>query len=78
MMDKNLNKKFASKLLLLLVFFFSSVTVFAADYITATGVVNDETGEPLMGCTVQMKNSKLATVTDLDGHFKIQVPKGAT
>lgn len=78
MMDKNLNKKFASKLLLLLVFFFSSVTVFATDYITATGVVNDETGEPLMGCTVQMKNSKLATVTDLDGHFKIQVPKGAT
>ena len=48
----------------------------AADLITATGVITDEMGEPLIGCTVQLKGSQVATVADLDGKFKIQVPQG--
>ena len=78
MMNDNLNKRNAGRLLLLMMFFFSSLTTMAADYITVVGVVNDEQGEPLIGCTVQMKGSKVATVTDLDGKFKLQVPVGAT
>lgn len=77
MTNKNLNKKIASRLLLLMAFFCSSITMMAADYVTVSGVVNDESGEPLIGCTVQMKGSKVATVTDLDGKFKLQVPAGA-
>lgn len=57
--------------------FFSSVTMVASDYIAVSGVVSDEAGSPLMGCSVQMKGSKVATVTDLDGKFKMQVPMGA-
>ena len=53
------------------------LTAAAQDMVTATGTVTDETGETLIGCTVQMKGSQVATVTDLDGNFKLQVPKNA-
>lgn len=34
-------------------------------------------GEPLIGATVQVKNSKVGTATDIDGNYQIQVEKGA-
>lgn len=48
-----------------------------AQELTATGTVVDATGEPLIGCTVQQKGASKGTVTDLDGKFKLQVPKNA-
>ena len=39
-----------------------------------TGTVLDETGEPLIGATVKVDGSLLATATDLDGHFTLNVP----
>ncbi len=39
----------------------------------ATGVVTDESGEPLAGVAVQVKNSKTGVVTDLNGRFSIPV-----
>ena len=48
------------------------------DMINATGTIKDEAGEALIGCSVQMKGSQVGTVADLDGHFSIQVPRGAT
>lgn len=53
------------------------LTVMAQDVITASGTVVDETGETMIGCTVQMKGSQVGTVTDFDGKFKLQVPKNA-
>ena len=50
--------------------------ILADDLIKVTGTVTDEQGEPLMGCTVQLKGSQVATVVDLDGRFIIQVPPG--
>lgn len=42
--------------------------------VDVTGVVMDENGEPLIGVTiVPSGNSKAATITDLDGKFKIRV-----
>ncbi len=76
MANKNLNKKIASRLLMM-AFLFSANTMMAADYVTVTGVVNDEKGYPLIGCSVQMKGSKVATVTDLDGKFTMQAPADA-
>ncbi len=76
MANKNLNKKIASRLLMM-AFLFSANTMMAADYVTVTGVVNDEKGDPLIGCSVQMKGSKVATVTDLDGKFTMQAPADA-
>lgn len=38
---------------------------------TIQGVVLDQSGEPLIGATVRVKDSKTGTVTDLDGRFTL-------
>lgn len=45
---------------------------------TASGVVTDTSGEPLIGATVMVTGTTTGTVTDLDGHFSLNVPKGST
>lgn len=50
----------------------------AQGMVTATGTVTDANGDPLIGCSVQLKGSGVGTVTDLDGRFKMQVPEGKT
>lgn len=42
-----------------------------ADQTRITGKVVDSNGEPLPGVTVRVKNTKKATVTDVDGNFSI-------
>ena len=64
--------------LLLSVMALLPATVLAQGMVTATGTVTDANGDPLIGCTVQLKGSSVGTVTDLDGHFKMQVPEGKT
>ena len=44
---------------------------------TVGGQVLDETGQPVIGATITVKGSKLATVTDIDGNFTMKVPAGA-
>ncbi len=44
---------------------------------TVTGTVLDELGEPIIGATVTVDGTKTATVTDLDGNYKLSVPKGS-
>ena len=36
-----------------------------------TGIVTDDSGEPLPGASVTIKGTKVATVTDADGNFKL-------
>ena len=50
----------------------------AQDAMTVTGNITDTSGEPLIGCTVQVKGGTGGTVADLDGNFKLQAPKNAT
>ncbi|PTL27360.1 SusC/RagA family TonB-linked outer membrane protein [Prevotella sp. oral taxon 820] len=38
------------------------------------GVVKDALGEPLVGCTVTLKGTKTATVTDVNGGYSIEAP----
>lgn len=38
---------------------------------TITGTVVDETGEPVIGATIQIKGTSRGTVTDIDGHFSL-------
>lgn len=40
------------------------------------GVVVDALKEPLPGASVQVVGMSTGTVTDLDGNFSLQVPKG--
>ena len=42
------------------------------------GVVVDEKGEPVIGATVAVVGSKQGVVTDIDGKFVLDVPRGAT
>ena len=42
---------------------------------TVTGKVIDDLGEPVIGATITVAGTKNATVTDLDGNYKIAVPK---
>ena len=37
-----------------------------------TGVVQDASGEPLIGVTVAINGSSTGTVTDIDGNFTVQ------
>ncbi len=46
-------------------------------YITVKGTVSDSSGEPLIGCTVMVKGTALATITDLSGAFTLTVPEKA-
>ncbi|MGI6047427.1 MAG: carboxypeptidase-like regulatory domain-containing protein [Petrimonas sp.] len=40
-----------------------------------SGRLIDESGEPLIGGTVTLKGTKIGTVSDMDGNFKISIPK---
>ena len=40
------------------------------------GTVYDELGEPVIGASVQVPGTKIGTVTDLDGNYKVEVPQG--
>lgn len=64
-------------LLLMLIGSFSQVAL-AQNSIVVKGVVLDPAKEPIIGATIVLKsNPKVATSTDLDGKFSIQLPSGA-
>ena len=72
---------FRKRLLLLLAGLFSGLVVLAqtgGGRIPVSGVVTDDSGETLIGASVIIKNTTQGTVTDLDGHYSITVPEGAT
>lgn len=46
--------------------------------IKVRGTVLDKDGQPVIGATVKLKGTTYGAVTDLDGHFNMKVPKGAT
>ena len=55
-----------------------SLAVMAQETKKVTGTVIDQAGEPLIGATVKIVGSQAGgTVTDLDGNFVMNVPKGA-
>lgn len=70
---KALSKRGYFTLLALLI----AITSFAQE-ITINGVVIDETDTPLIGATVQVKNTQKGVVTDFDGKFSIKANSNAT
>lgn len=53
---------------------FLSFSTFAQTGINISGKVSAESGEPLSGVTVQLKNGKATAVTNTDGTFQLTVP----
>ncbi|MBP7767738.1 MAG: TonB-dependent receptor [Prevotella sp.] len=50
----------------------------SAQSIVASGTIVDETGMGVIGATVMEKSTANGTVTDMDGHFSLNVSRGAT
>ncbi|MCB0689234.1 MAG: carboxypeptidase-like regulatory domain-containing protein, partial [Saprospiraceae bacterium] len=46
--------------------------------VAVTGMVTDESGEPLIGVNVLVKGTVIGTATDFDGRYTINVPDGST
>ncbi len=63
--------------IVLLLVFMTPLWAFSQN-ITVTGTVVDESGEPLIGATVQQKGITNGVATDIDGNFSISVPKNAS
>lgn len=66
------------KLMMFLALFFVGIGVAMAQTQQVRGTVVDETGEPVIGATVQVKGTSTGTVTDFDGNFTFSAPAGAT
>ena len=45
---------------------------------TVSGVVNDETGEPIIGASVKVQGSKEGAITDFNGNFSVKAASNAT
>ena len=59
------------KLFLTLIAIFLAIPAFAQN-IDVSGMVVDETGEPLIGVTVMVAGTSNGTATDLDGNYKLK------
>ena len=58
----------------LLLMFFMATGHWAFAQFTATGIIADADGEPLIGVNVVVKGTAIGTITDLDGRFSLNVP----
>ena len=68
--------KSMKRLLLNAVFIAMGATAFAQQ-VDVNGTVTDKSGEPIIGATVMEKGAQNATVTDLDGNFRLKTAEGA-
>lgn len=70
------------KIFTLILFFFLALNeeVIAQDseQFTVTGIVTDKKGLPIPGVNVIQKNSNSGVVTNFDGIYSIEIPKGST
>lgn len=46
-----------------------------AEKAVISGTVKDESGQPLIGTNVLIKDTKIGTITDLEGNYRISLPK---
>lgn len=45
--------------------------------VTVSGTVTDESGEPIIGVTIRVKNTTIGTISDLDGKYSLNVPSSS-
>lgn len=43
---------------------------------TVSGVIQDENGEPLIGVSVSIRQTVVGTISDIDGHYRIEAAPG--
>lgn len=72
MINKQSYEKYPFRVCTLLLFLFTT-SLLHGQALFVKGNVTDETKEPLIGVTVQVKGTTQGTVTDLDGNYSLQV-----
>jgi TonB-linked SusC/RagA family outer membrane protein len=65
------------KLTMFLALFFIGIGIVTAQT-QVRGTVVDETGQPVIGATIQIKGTSQGTVTDVDGRFNLSAPANGT
>ena len=65
------------KLMMFLSLFFLGIGIISAQT-QVRGTVVDESGEPVIGATIQVKGTSQGTVTDIDGNFYLSAPSDGT
>jgi TonB-dependent starch-binding outer membrane protein SusC len=70
-------KKIALRLRLLMILIIVFQGVAFAQPLTITGTVTDESGDVLIGVSVQVKGTTSGTITSADGSYTINVPPGS-
>ncbi|GAB6122930.1 SusC/RagA family TonB-linked outer membrane protein [Dysgonomonas termitidis] len=63
---------------MLLCCFAFTAQIYAQQQIKVSGVVSDESGEPIIGASVTILNTTTGTLTDIDGKFTLNVPSNVT
>lgn len=63
------------KLTMFLTLFFLGVGITSAQTLVR-GTIMDDTGDSVIGATIQIKGTSLGTVTDSDGNFTLSAPSG--
>jgi len=71
---KHLRKLQFTRLTLLIIAVLFAFGTASAQSKTVTGVVKDASGETIIGASIQVKGTKVATITGMDGSYKINVP----
>ena len=74
-MMKQVNIKLPFRMLALIVGLFLSMGAFAQ--INVKGHVKDATGEAIIGATIRVVGTEIATVSDFDGNFTLKANQGA-
>ncbi len=69
-----MNTHIKNLITLILLIFMSNAA--SAQYTITGTVIDKETGEPLIGCSVLIKGTTTGAMTDIEGKFKIIVPEG--
>ncbi len=70
-------KRFPRVIVMILVFVLSTSAIFAQTR-TISGVVTDQTGDPLVNATITVKGGKAFATSDANGAFKISVDNSAS
>jgi len=68
---------FFNRLTLVLITVIFAFGVLNAQIKSVSGVVKDASGETIIGASVLVKGTKVATITNIDGAFNLNVPVGA-
>ena len=73
-----MKKRIIKSLLLTFIITCMQPLLYAQSGSKVSGVVTDSDKEPMIGVVVQVKNTNVASVTNTEGKYSLNVPKGKT